>query len=179
MQKNKYIRNTSNCIGHFQSPSSIMELSKYLSSNVVGEPLVFCIGTDRCIGDVLAPLTGTILEKLDLSFPIYGTLEYPIHALNISNNLKQIKSKYPKAFIIAIDASLGKKSEVGNIVIRQGCLYPGKGVGKKLPAVGNINIIGIVEDFKSDVASAIHNIRLHFIMSMAEIIASIVVEGLK
>ena len=51
-------------------------------------------------------------------------------------------------------------------------------MGKNLPAVGDITIVGIVEAFKSNVAHVIHNIRLHFVMSMAEIIASIIIEGL-
>lgn len=178
MQIDRYVRIPSNCIGHFQAPSSIRELSKYLSFTVAKEPLVICVGTDRCIGDALAPLTGTFLQDLNVDFPVYGTLENPIHALNISSNLKKIRSKHPNSFIVAVDASLGHKDEVGNIIIRKGPLYPGKGVGKQLPAVGDISVVGIVEDFKSDVAMVIHNIRLHFIMSMAEVIASIITDGL-
>ena len=45
------------------------KLSKYLSINITEEPLILCIGTDRCIGDVLAPLTGTILQRLNVNFP--------------------------------------------------------------------------------------------------------------
>ncbi len=178
MEINEHAEDVSNCTGHFQNPSSIKRLSRYLSTNVTKEPLILCIGTDRCIGDVLAPLTGTILQKLNVDFPVYGTLENPVHALNISNNLKKIKSRHPQAYIIAVDASLGCKNEVGNIIIRRGSLHPGKGVGKKLPAVGDLTIVGIVETFKADIALVIHNIRLHFVMSMAEIIASIIIRGL-
>ena len=175
---NECTEDISNCTGHFQNPSSVKKLSKYLSINITEEPLILCIGTDRCIGDVLAPLTGTILQRLNVNFPVYGTLENPVHALNISNNLKKIKSEHPQAYIIAVDASLGCKNEVGNIIIRKGSLHPGKGVGKKLPAVGDLTIVGIVEAFKSDISLVIHNIRLHFVMSMAEIIASIIIRGL-
>ena len=178
MEINEHAEDVSNCTGHFQNPSSVKKLSRYLSTNVTKEPLILCIGTDRCIGDVLAPLTGTILQKLNVDFPVYGTLENPVHALNISNNLKKIKSRHPQAYIIAVDASLGCKNEVGNIIIRRGSLHPGKGVGKKLPAVGDLTIVGIVETFKADIALVIHNIRLHFVMSMAEIIASIIIRGL-
>lgn len=178
MQFKKYIENPSNCVGHYQAPSSIRELSQYLADNLCREPLVLCIGTDRCIGDALAPLTGTILQRSDVNFPVYGSLEHPIHALNINGNLRKIRLKHPQAFIIAVDASLGYKKEVGNIIIRKGPLYPGKGVGKKLPPVGDLAIVGIVEDFKSDLALVIHNIRLHFIMSMAEVLASIITKSL-
>lgn len=174
----RYIRNAPNCMGHFKAPSSIRGLSEYLSLNVDRDPLILCVGTDKCIGDALAPLTGTILQELNVDFPVYGTLEHPVHALNISDNLKKIMSEHPNAFIIAVDASLGHKNEVGNIIIRKGPLYPGKGVGKELPAVGNLTIVGIVEAFKSDIISVIHNIRLHFVMSLANVIASIIIEGL-
>ena len=178
IQTSQYHRNTSNCIGHYKAPSAIEELSKYLHNNIRAPLLIFCVGTDRCIGDALGPLTGTILKKLNPSFPIYGTIEDPIHALNISSSLREIKKRHPGYFIVAVDASLGNEDEIGNIIIRKGSLYPGKGVGKKLPAVGDVSIVGIVEDASCDVVSTIHNIRLHFIMSMAEVIASIITDGL-
>lgn len=179
MQLNKSVKKTSVCIGHFEDPLSVKKLSKHLYMLKIKEPIILCVGTDRCIGDALAPITGSILQNSKLDIPVYGTLENPIHALNISSNLKKIKSKHPQAFIIAVDASLGNKNEVGNIIIRKGPLYPGKGVGKTLPAVGDLAVVGIVEDFKSDVSLVIHNIRLHFVMSMAEVIASVVTDGLR
>ncbi len=178
MQINRYIKDVSDCVGHFEAPSSIRKLSKYLSLNTMGSPLILCVGTDRCIGDALAPLTGTILHRSNVNFPVYGTLEHPVHALNIHSNLRQIKINHPQAFVIAVDASLGHKNEIGNIVVRKGPLSPGKGVGKKLPCIGDITIVGIVEAYKSDAALVIHNIRLNFVMSMAEVIASIIMEGL-
>lgn len=172
-------RNTSNCISHYTAPSAVKELSEYLWSHITAPPLILCIGTDRCIGDSLGPLTGTILERSNAPFPVYGTLKKPIHALNLSSSLTEIKEIHPDHLMIAVDASLGNEDEIGNIIIRKGPLYPGKGVGKKLPASGDLSIVGIVENASCDVASAIHNIRLHFIMSMAEVIASVIMEGLR
>jgi len=174
----KYLKSTSNCIGHYTDPSTIIDLSKYLSTNVTSSPLIFCVGTDRCIGDALGPLTGTVLKRKGLSFPVFGTVENPVHALNIISNIKTIKKNYPSSFIIAIDASLGNADEIGNIIIRKSPLFPGKGVGKELPSIGHISIVGIVEDVNCDIASTIHNIRLSFIMSMAEVIATIITNGL-
>lgn len=62
MQINRYFKDASDCIGHFESPLSIKKLSRYLSLNVTARPLVLCVGTDKCIGDALAPLIGTILQ---------------------------------------------------------------------------------------------------------------------
>jgi len=178
IKTNKYLKSTSNCIGHYNAPSTIKELSEYLSNNITLSPIMFCVGTDRCIGDALGPLTGTILQKQCLPFPVYGTIENPIHALNIVSSIEEVKNTHPSSFIIAVDASLGNEDEIGNIIIRKSPLFPGKGVGKKLPAIGDISIVGIVEDSNCDISSTIHNIRLSFIMSMAEVIASIVTDGL-
>ena len=46
--------------------------------------------------------------------------------------------------MIAIDASLGQKKHLGYVTIGNGALYPGAGVQKNLPPVGDIHITGIV-----------------------------------
>ncbi len=171
---NKTTIQTSHVTGLYNDSSTITHLSKYLSNNITLPFIIFCIGTDRCIGDALGPLTGSILKKTNPFVYIYGTLENPIHALNIDIKLKEARKKHPKSLIIAIDASLGNKDDIGSIIIRKKPLYPGKGVGKVLPPIGDISIVGIVEDADCDITSNIYNIRLHFIMSMAKTIAAII-----
>ena len=58
-------------------------------------PIVFvCIGTDRSTGDSLGPLIGTLLEEKSIHpFHVYGTLDHPIHALNLAEKLIEIKDK--------------------------------------------------------------------------------------
>lgn len=175
---NKHIKNTSSSVGHYMSLATAKQLSSYMTNSIPSSPIILCIGTDRCIGDALGPITGSILKKSNPSITVYGTIENPIHALNISSSIDEIKKTHPDSFIVAVDASLGSIDEIGNIIIRKGPLYPGKGVGKKLPAVGDLSIIGIVADVSCDIASTIHNIRLHFIISMAEVIANIIIEAL-
>ncbi|WP_369323971.1 DUF1256 domain-containing protein [Methanosarcina mazei] len=57
-------------------------------------------------------------------------------------------------------------------------MHPGKGVGKKLPSVGNISIVGIVDSLKNDTNIALHNIRLSFVMEMAEVIVDSLIQSL-
>ncbi|KNF09685.1 putative sporulation protein YyaC [Gottschalkia purinilytica] len=140
--------------------------------NKYNDVIIVCIGTDRCIGDCLGPLVGTMLKEKNFPINVYGTVEDPIHAVNLSKKLYNIKQKHPNAFIIAIDASLGEKESIGSIQIRKGPIYPGKGVGKKLQSVGDLSIIGIVNDGKSSNGFALHNVRLSFIMDLAKSIVT-------
>src|SRR5690625_5489145 len=52
---------------------------------------IICIGSDRSTGDALGPITGSLLSKRNqLSFNVFGTLEHPIHAMNLEKELKKI-----------------------------------------------------------------------------------------
>lgn len=72
---------------------------------------------------------------------------------------------------MAIDACLGSQSNIGNIQIREGYILPGKGVGKELPQIGNYSIVGIVDKIDENNKLSFNNIRLSFILDLAETIA--------
>lgn len=152
---------------YFQNDCHLV-ISDFLRSNAENPYLIFCIGTDRYIGDCLGPLIGTLLTKLNIVVPVYGTLDEPIHAVNLTKNIIDAKIKYPSHKVIAIDACLGTKDNIGSIQIKKTPIHPGKGVGKKLPPVGDISIVGIVDSAESKEFLYIHNIRLSLIMKMAE-----------
>lgn len=104
-----------------------------------------CIGTPLITGDSLGPLIGEQLQGYSMKhIYVYGTKEEPIHALNLQERLAEIKKKHPNAFYIAIDASFGSRIHVGNICIHRGPLFPGSGVKKELPPIGNLSITSIV-----------------------------------
>lgn len=137
-------------------------------------PIVFvCIGTDRSTGDSLGPLVGTLLEEKKLpSFFIYGTLDDPIHAVNITERLKEIHERHFHPFVIGIDACLGRIKSVGVIEIGPGPVKPGAGVNKDLPAVGNIHINGIVNVSGFMEYFVLQNTRLNLVLRMAKTIAN-------
>lgn len=148
--------------------TSYIKIANKLKNYINKDTIIICIGTDKCIGDCLGPLVGSILKSKNFPLPVFGTLEFPIHALNIESNLKQIKKLYPTSFVIGIDACLGDKNTIGEIHIRDYPIHPGKGVGKKLPDVGNISIIGIVDSSENALTFANNGIRLHLVMEMAK-----------
>lgn len=99
--------------------------------------ILICIGTDRSTGDALGPLVGSKLEQMDIqNFHIFGTLDEPIHALNLEDNIQNIKSSFPDSFIVAIDACLGKSQNIGSITVGEGPSKPGAAMNKNyLPLV--------------------------------------------
>lgn len=135
--------------------------------------VIVCIGTDRSTGDALGPLVGTKLQtKTTRNLQVYGTLDDPVHAMNLKEKLEFIQESHSQATIIAIDACLGQFSHVGNINVINGPLKPGAGVKKELPPVGTFHITGIVNVGGFMEYFVLQNTRLAVVMNMAEIIAS-------
>lgn len=141
---------------------------------ITSRPVVIvCIGTDRSTGDSLGPLVGTLLEEKNLSsFFVYGTLENPVHAVNLAEKLDEIKKIHFNPFIIGIDACLGRLKSVGVIQAGEGPVKPGAGVNKELPEVGNIHITGIVNVSGFMEFFVLQNTRLHLVLNMAKTIAN-------
>ncbi len=107
--------------------------------------VILCIGSDRSTGDALGPLVGSMLTPLQRAdAAVYGTLENPVHALNLEQVLVSIRAEHHRQAILAIDSSLGAKHHVGCLQLGLGSLRPGAAVQKKLPAVGDLFITGIV-----------------------------------
>ncbi len=161
----------------FNEPSVLQRLSQKLEFYL--EPLaqdrrivVVCVGTDRSTGDSLGPLVGTSLSReASPHFDLYGTLDEPVHAMNLNETLHKINrsSRYP--FVIAVDACLGQVSSVGCIQLGPGPVRPGAGVNKELPPVGDIHMTGIVNVGGFMEYFVLQNTRLNLVMKMSEIIS--------
>ena len=110
-----------------------------------GKIIFLCIGSDRYIGDALGPLVGSYLEEYT-NCHIYGNLDAPVHAGNLVEVIETIYQENHQPIVVAIDACLGNRNEIGNIEIWEGSLEAGIAVGTRLPRVGDISIIGIVNE---------------------------------
>ncbi|RHW40421.1 spore protease YyaC [Neobacillus notoginsengisoli] len=162
---------------HHEDPKADAKLAAGLVLNLplsASRPIVVvCIGTDRSTGDSLGPLVGTFLEEMrSPSFHIYGTLDDPIHAVNLEDKLKEISKKHFHPFIIAIDACLGRFKSVGIIQVCDGPVKPGAGVNKELPEVGDMHITGIVNVSGFMEFFVLQNTRLSLVVKMAKMIAN-------
>ncbi|WP_028400758.1 spore protease YyaC [Ectobacillus panaciterrae] len=148
-------------------------LYAYLPEESVQPLVLVCIGTDRSTGDALGPLVGSKLcEKGIRNFRLYGTLDEPVHALNLEETLSNIQQTHERPFIVAIDACLGKSQSVGSISVGKGPSKPGAAMNKKLPAVGDMHIHGIVNIHGFMEFFVLQNTRLNLVMKMADVIAN-------
>ena len=148
-------------------------LTRYMTTMAEDRRIVIvCVGTDRSTGDSLGPLVGTKLSRYRSPlFDLYGTLEHPVHAMNLEETLLAIERRTPRPFIIGVDACLGQAASVGCIQIGEGPVRPGAGVNKELPPVGDIHMTGIVNVGGFMEYFVLQNTRLHLVMRMADLIA--------
>ena len=123
--------------------------------------LVFlCIGTNRVIGDCFGPLVGYKLKNF----------------FRGNNNIYDIQEKLQKenSFVIAIDAALSSKNNIGKILVSKEKLAIGNSLNKKNICLGDISIKGIVA---KDLKKPIHNFRilqntsLGLVMDMADCVS--------
>ncbi len=145
-------------------------LSELCPPNI--DPVFVCIGSDRVTGDSLGPLVGTSLYHSELfPYPVYGTLDYPIHALNLRDAMRFIKSSHPRSPVIAVDASLGAKRHQHYITVSTGSICPGAGVDKKLMEVGDISITGIINISGQYSQMILQSTRLSTVITLADCIS--------
>ncbi len=131
-----------------------------------------CIGTDRSTGDSLGPLIGYKLKQMNVTgVTVFGTLDRPVHAMNLDNYLAVLKNCYEDDLIVAVDASVGNREHVGYVTLGKGALKPGLGVSKELKSVGDIFITGIVGSCGSYDPLMLQSVRLSVVMQMADCIS--------
>lgn len=156
---------------NYKANLAYYEVAEFIRKYITKDTVIVCIGTDKCVGDCLGPLVGTLLEEKYFPIPVYGTLQFPIHALNLDKRLSEIKRAHPTSQIIGIDACLGDINSIGEIHSRDYPIHPGKGVGKSLPDVGIASIIGIVDSSDNAEFFTSRSIRLHLVFEMAKVIS--------
>jgi putative sporulation protein YyaC len=164
---------------HMEEPLSVLIMSNYITnllekSPKKREPVVVCIGTDRSTGDSLGPLTGWRLKSLlkNSGVAVYGTVDEPVHAVNIHDYLRVINPLAEERPIIAVDACLGQAASVGTILIENSSLRPGTGVNKDLPQIGDFGISGIVNVGGMMDYLVLQNTRLSLVLKMSQVIST-------
>lgn len=139
----------------------------------LGRDIVFlCVGTDRSTGDSLGPLVGEKLKFLSREhIYVYGNLQYPVHAKNLTETMDKILYTHNNPYIVAIDACLGSLHNVGKVFVESKPLAPGAAMNKDLPKIGNLSITGVVNISGSLEFMILQNTRLYTVMLLAEVIS--------
>ncbi len=144
-----------------------------LPQNTEAPPVVVCIGSDLAIGDSLGPITGSMLKykTQGLNIFLYGTLAAPVTAKEIKYLRAFLRETHKGSQILAIDAAVGDKGDIGLIKLSDNPLLPGAGANKKLGSVGDISIMGIVAEKSISNYGLLNTTRLNLVYSMSEIIS--------
>lgn len=136
--------------------------------------IFLCVGSDKITGDAFGPLVGDRLQQLLKNYynniKVFGTLENPISGTNLDKEVEKIYNTYKHPCIIAIDAALSTKEDIGKIVVTNSKMKFGKGTNKKMLEVGDISIKGIVaKDYKIPRYnfSQLQNTSLSIVMKLA------------
>lgn len=135
---------------HYQDAEAAKTLAAALREQFLADakgdkylPVFFMVGATSSTGDALGPFIGWFLKRKGFNGEYLGDLNEPVHATNIKEKLNEAwlramkRSKFP--YIIAVDAAVGRP---GRITVNRGPLKPGAGMGKTLPQVGSVHIMG-------------------------------------
>ncbi len=159
------------CAGNPRAEENIARALKMFVGD--GLPVFVCIGTDAVSGDSLGPLIGTLLErKLRGKTYVFGTLERPLTARDVNVSAEFVKKICPCGKVVAIDAAVGRKEEVGGVRISDSPVKPGLGVNKNLSDTGDVSIIGVVDEKKdSGEGGNLGRVRFSLVYKIAETVA--------
>jgi len=135
---------------HYHDAQASRALASALREQYVAEarsdkylPVFFMVGATSSTGDSLGPFIGWFLKRKGFMGEYLGDLDEPVHATNLKEKVNEAwlramkRNKFP--YIIAVDAAVGRP---GRITVNRGPLKPGAGMGKSLPQVGSIHIMG-------------------------------------
>ena len=149
------------------------EFRKHFDGNLNKPPVIVCIGSDLAVGDSLGPIAGSMLKykTQGVGVFVYGTLAAPVTAKEVKYLRTFLKETHPASQIIAVDAAVGAEGDIGLIKLTDRPLYPGAGANKKLGAIGDISIMGIVAEKSLANYGLLNTTRLNLVYTMSEIIS--------
>ena len=139
--------------------------------------VVVCIGSDKVSGDMLGPLVGSSLrEEYHLCCPVYGAVGESVNGLNLGAYLAMLGEKHAADSVIAVDAALGKKADVGKIRLKRGGIRAGGALEKSFGKVGDVGIVGVVaeEQAPDAVYAALLAVPFAFVSELASRIAKLI-----
>ncbi|KMY53339.1 hypothetical protein AC623_04480 [Bacillus sp. FJAT-27231] len=181
-RKKRRTKGTINCyvtekakIKEMETEVIVEKIKDALEKSVKKEIVFLCVGTDRSTGDSLGPLVGTMLKEKTIPYDVYGTLEQPVHALNLEEMIRNIYKKYENPLIFGIDACLGEKQRIGLILFEEEPFIPGKALNKGFSEVGDVHLRAIVNYLDPlSPAQTLNNTRLYTVINLAKTITDII-----
>lgn len=136
--------------------------------------VVVCFGSPSIAGDSLGPEVGSLL-RADAAFPafVYGTLDRPITGKNMGEWMNFVREVHSDALLLAVDACLGEKGNLGKITVRGDGVCPAAACGKK-KRFGDVGIIGVVGDKSGDPLAELMQADVAAVGALARQIAALI-----
>ncbi len=145
----------------------------YLIRNEI-EPVVFmCVGSDKVVGDSLAPIVGEYLtKKFKIKAYVYGTLKNPITAQNVVSAYNFIKIRHAKSKIIMIDATLSDVEKINFVKLENNGIIPAGYFKNGNKIMGDISILGVVGSNILTEQTFVSGVRINLVVGIAFFIAT-------
>lgn len=144
-----------------------------------GRPIVVvCFGTTAISGDALGPRVGSLLrDKYNVPAFVYGTQEQSVNGKNMLEWIEFIKTVHSDALFIAVDASLGARDKVGQILLRSDGVCPAAIKGKRA-RFGDVGILAVVAENGRDPLMQLMSVSPLYIDDLADKIGNMLQSAL-
>lgn len=122
------------------------EILKKYKNDDHSEIIFLCIGTSELNGDSFGPVVGNKLKERINSKKviIFGDLKDNVNALNIEKNVELIKKNYKKPLVIAVDAALSRKEDIGKIKVYPNGIRIRRALENRGDIIGDLSIKAVV-----------------------------------
>ena len=153
---------------HYKDKKGFNNFSKILKSIINKDTVIINVGSSYNIGDSIAPMLGSMIESAKLKIDVYGDLNTTINTdekIKLVNDY--IKKTYDNPIIIAIDACVGNKKQIGEIHFKKEPLFAGSGVGKTLSQIGDYSIQIVVDKRNKNINNRFKDINLSLIWDLS------------
>lgn len=132
------------------------------ANNFYDNIVILCIGTSLINGDSFGPKVGTMLRKNLINnkkITVIGDTRNSITYNKIKYCKNYIDREYKNSLIIAIDAALSDKADIGKIFIHNRGLKYAESLKKENELIGNISIKGVVGENVNNSIENFKNLR--------------------
>lgn len=131
-------------------------------------PVILCIGSSGVSGDSLGPLVGDLLRRrYNVKAFVYGCPERPVNGLNYTQYIEHIERVHHGSVVIAVDACVGSRDDVGKIKFSPSGLTAGGALNKNLRRFGDLGVLGVVAPRQKDNLSALLQVPFSFVDEMS------------
>jgi putative sporulation protein YyaC len=123
-------------------------------------------------GDSLGPKVGDLLiSKYSVDAYVYGKTSSPVTGLNCLRYFEHVRVHHGDSLVIAVDACLGNKNDVGKIKYSLDGLRAGSALDKKLGRIGDIGFLGVVAPKSANNMASLVSAQTESVDGLAEKIA--------